>query len=108
MEFPILLGADSFIAYWKSDKKGQPANGGSGTVAESGLRETISGPLKICTHNALHATIEPTKHKGERLWLVAMRGELQFQGDKVGALDREILAEIKRPAHNAVPPETPK
>ena len=94
--FPTIAVPDSFLAYWKSNKNGAPANGGSGTVASVGLIEKIDGPLEICTRHALHATIEPPKHKGERLWLVAMKGELKFQDDKVGALEREILAELKQ------------
>jgi hypothetical protein len=88
---------DGFLAFWKSDENGSPANGGSGTIARDGLIEKIEGPLEICTRRALHATTDPPKHKGERLWLVAMRGELQFSDDKVGALEREIICELKPP-----------
>jgi hypothetical protein len=57
--------------------------------------ETVAGPLSIFTKAALHATIDPTKYAGERLWIVALRGELQFQDDKVAALEREIIVEVK-------------
>ena len=87
----------SFIAFWMSDSHGRPANGGSGTVATEGLVEKIRGPLKICTPNALHATLDPPKYEGERLWLVDMRGELQFSDDKIGALERKIIGELKCP-----------
>ena len=95
--FKPLTEPDSFLAYWKSNENGGPSNGGTGTLAKIGLVEKIRGPLEICTSHALHATIEPPKHRGERLWLVAMKGELQFQDDKVGALEREILAELDAP-----------
>jgi hypothetical protein len=51
--------------------------------------------LQICTRNGLHATVDPDKHKGGRIWLVALYGEVQRDGDKVAALQREILAEVK-------------
>ena len=82
------------MAFWRSTKDGRPANGGSGTIAKVGLIEEIKGPLKICTANALHATTEPSKWKGERWWIVALHGEVQTQEDKLGALKREILADL--------------
>jgi hypothetical protein len=40
--------------------------------------------------------LKPEKWKGERLWVVALFGELQFaDDDKVGALEREIIGEIE-------------
>jgi len=84
-----------FIAFWKSDKDGLPSNGGHETDnARPGLVRTISGPLEICTRRALHGTLSPDKWKGERLWIVALRGEIQGQDDKVGALEREIICEV--------------
>lgn len=35
----------------------------------------------------------PPKWKGERLWVVALIGEVQEDGDKLGALCREIIGE---------------
>ena len=87
---------DAFLAFWKSDKAGMPCNGGSAaTPASVGKVEEISGPLEICTARGLHATLDPDKHKGERIWLVALYGEVQRSEDKVASLKREILAEIK-------------
>jgi hypothetical protein len=57
--------------------------------------QEIEGPLQLCGPGALHATMNPDKWKGDRLWLVALHGEVQFQDDKVGALKREILAEVE-------------
>ena len=86
---------DATLAFWRSDKDGKPCNGGSGTVARVGLVEEIRGPLEICTHRALHATLDPAKWQGDRLWVVAMHGELQQQEDKIGALKRTFIAEVK-------------
>lgn len=84
-----------FFAYWKSDKYGFPANGGtSARLAHPGMIEEVIGPLKICTQNALHATMQPESWKGERIWLVAMYGELFFEDDVIGALKREIICEL--------------
>jgi hypothetical protein len=38
--------------------------------------------------------MQPDEWKGERLWVVALYGEVQFEGDKCAALKREILGEI--------------
>jgi hypothetical protein len=84
-----------FIAFWRSDKDGLPSNGGHDTDnARPGMVRTIAGPLEICTGRALHGTLRPDKWKGERLWIVALRGEIQIQDDKVGALEREIICEV--------------
>jgi hypothetical protein len=85
------------VAYWSSDAEGRPCHGGSGTVARVGLVEEIAGPLEICTRRALHATHEPTKWPGKRLWIVALWGEVQRHEDKLGALKREFLAEVTPP-----------
>ena len=63
-------------------------------MARVGLVEEIAGPLAVCTARALHATLEPGKWKGDRLWIVALYGEVQQDGDKLGALKREFLAEV--------------
>ena len=90
-----LVAEGATIALWKSDHGGRPCNGGSGTQARVGLVEEIKGPLRICTASALHATNDPTKYRGERLWVVALFGEVAAQGDKVGALRREFVGEIR-------------
>ena len=84
-----------FLAFWKSSKDGLPSNGGSqNEPAHPGLVQEISGPLALCGPKSLHATLNPDKWTGERLWLVALHGEVHFQQDKCGALKREILVEI--------------
>jgi hypothetical protein len=87
--------AASVIAFWKSDKRGLPSNGGSASeAAKPGLVQTESGPLVICRPGALHATLQPEKWRGERLWIVALYGEVLWQDDKCAALKREILGEV--------------
>ena len=88
--------AGAKLAYWRSDAKGLPSNGGSSNVPASvGIIEEVAGPLQVCTRHALHATLAPWNYQGERCWVVALYGEVQEQGDKLGALKREILAELK-------------
>src|SRR5436190_408796 len=83
------------FAYWRSNKRGFPSNGGSSDeAARPGLVQEIAGPLKICTPRALHGTLDPEKWKGDRLWLVALIGECQHSEDKRGALRREIIEEV--------------
>jgi hypothetical protein len=56
--------------------------------------QKIDGPLEICTRHALHATYIPSKWKGDRVWLVALKGQVVEHEDKLGALEREIIADI--------------
>jgi hypothetical protein len=85
----------AFIAFWKSDKEGFPANGGNlpKPVVVGTIHET-SGPLRLCKQGTLHATLDPGKWKGERLWVVALIGDIGVGNDKVGALQREVLGEV--------------
>ena len=89
---PAIDKAGAILAYWLSNADGTPANGGSGTKARVGLVEEISGPLKICTKNALHGTLKPPKWSGERVWIVALYPPFQFQEDKIASLRREFIA----------------
>ena len=70
------------------------SNGGSGDPVIPGTVQEISGPLQLCSEKALHATLAPEKWQGERLWLVALHGEIAMEDDKVGALRREIICEV--------------
>ena len=47
----------------------------------------------MCSLHALHATTDPPRWQGDRVWIVALFGEVQRAGDKLGALHREILGE---------------
>ena len=83
------------LAFWKSDREGKPSNGGSQTVAGIGLVEELPGPLpESCGRGAFHATLNPQKWNGERLWIVAMHGEVRHGEDKLWGLKREFLAEV--------------
>jgi hypothetical protein len=82
------------IAYWKSDINGKPANGGTGEPVKVGHVDVITGPVKLCTKAALHATYNLEMWEGKRVWLVALSGEIKQEQDKLGATQREILAEL--------------
>jgi hypothetical protein len=58
-----------------------------------GTVEKVEGPLELCSTKALHATLIPPKWKGERLWVVALHGEIAGDEEKYGALEREIIGE---------------
>ena len=89
-----LCAAGARLGFWRAKKDGTPANNGTGGPRAVGMVEEIQGPLKVCTPKALHATLAPWKWKGERCFVVALIGEVQEQEDKMGALKREILAEV--------------
>jgi len=89
-----LLRTGAKIAYWRSGKDARPSNGGHAEPVDVGTIQKIEGPLKICTATALHATYRLDKWNGDRIWLVALKGEVVEQEDKLGALEREILAEL--------------
>lgn len=93
-----LRGFMGLAAYGPSGscRTGSPANGGKGEPAFIGKREKKAGPLKICTPQALHGTVNPARWKGDRLWLVLLHGEVVWDGDKFAALEREIIAEVKQ------------
>ena len=48
----------------------------------------------LCEKTTLHATLMPSKWKGERLWIVALDGTVVGNAEKMGALKREILCEV--------------
>ena len=82
------------LAFWRSDDKGQPSNGGKKVqTAAPGVVHTAPGPLNLCNAGTLHATLIPPKWKGGRWWIVALTGEIIGDEEKYGALSREILGE---------------
>ena len=82
------------IAFWRSDKNGQPSNNGSKIEpAAPGIVHTALGPLHLCNAGTLHATLMPPKWKGERWWVVALHGEVIGDDEKYGCLKREIIGE---------------
>ena len=88
-----LQTAGAKVCYWRSTAGGRPCNGGSGPPVSVGTVTLIPGPLELCGSGALHATLIPPKWKGERVWIVALIGEVIGDDEKYGALEREILGE---------------
>jgi hypothetical protein len=88
------IEAGATIAFWRSDQKGLPANGGKELQpAAAGIIHTAPGPLNLCCYGTLHATLLPPKWKGDRVWIVALTGEVIGDDEKYGALSREIIGE---------------
>ena len=86
--------AKAKIAFWRSDKEGQPSNnGGNIEAAAPGIIHTAPGPINLCNKGTLHATLIPPKWKGERWWVVALHGEVVGDDEKYGCLKREIIGE---------------
>jgi hypothetical protein len=82
------------ICYWRSNQKGLPSNGGGKIEAAApGVIHKSIGPLETCKKGTLHATLIPSKWKGERVWIVALKGEVVGDDEKYGCLEREIIGE---------------
>jgi len=81
------------IVYWRSDADGRPSNGGRADPVKAGDIQKESGPLNLCNKGTLHGTLLPSKWKGERWWIVALKGEVVGDDEKYGALEREIIGE---------------
>ena len=83
------------VCFWRCNNDNRPANGGDfGTLASEGLTETITGPLKICTSQGLHGTLNPKKWKGEKLWIVALQHPVQSDDDKFASLTRVFVKDL--------------
>jgi hypothetical protein len=89
-----LLKAGGKLAYWKSDHAGKPCNGGSSDPVDVGTVHEITGDVQLCSRQALHATYNLEKWKGDRIWLVLLSGDIKEDSDKLGARRREIIAEL--------------
>ena len=84
------------MGFWWSDSAGLPVNGGAwDRPAAVGMVQEIAGPLVLCSH-ALHATADPARWYGDRLWVVALHGPVAVGHGKIGALRREFVAEVSR------------
>jgi hypothetical protein len=82
------------LAFWRSDERGLPSNGGGRIEpAAPGVIHIAPGPLSLCAKGTLHATLLPLKWEGKRWWVVALHGEVIGDDDKFGCLKREILGE---------------
>jgi len=91
----LIAGQQVVIAFWRSDAKGQSANGGGiGEAARPGLMQEVKGPLRICTDHALHGSLAPGEWRGERWWIVALHEPVQREGNKIASLKRTILEEL--------------
>ena len=90
-----LREAGAKIAFWRSNSRGLPSNGGKAVLAPAapGVVHTEKGPIDLCSNGTLHATLIPPKWQGERWWIVALIGEVQGDDEKYGALQREIIGE---------------
>ncbi len=62
-------------------------------AAAPGVVHKEQGPLSLCHQGTLHASLLPPKWQGERLWIVALHGEVVGDDEKFGCLEREILGE---------------
>jgi hypothetical protein len=82
------------IAYWRSDANGRPCNGGRGKPVCAGMVQRTAGPLRLCSAGTLHATLLPSAYCGKRVWIVALHGDVAHDGQKMGALRREIIGEV--------------
>ena len=93
----VAIKAGATIAFWRSDEFGRACNGGRNNPVAPGTIETAPGPLRLRERGTLHATFAPQAWNGARLWVVAMHGEIARDGDKIGALKREIIGECLPP-----------
>jgi hypothetical protein len=89
-----LAVAGAQLAFWRSDAAGKPANGGCCAAVTPGVVHREKGPLRDeCGRGQLHATLMPTKWKGDRWWIVALIGEVRGDDEKYWALEREVIGE---------------
>ena len=92
------IDAGHTIAYWNSDQHGRPCNGGrcaDGWRARVGLVQRIDAEVAApCGPGALHATHEPHRWSGCRVWVVALSGSVVVHTGKLGATVREFLGEV--------------
>jgi len=82
------------LCFWNSTEDGLPANGGDGGPVAVGAVQRVEGPLKLCGPGALHGTMLPTKWNGNRTWVVALKEPVIEEGDKLGSLERRIVADL--------------
>jgi uncharacterized protein YjbI with pentapeptide repeats len=95
------------IAFTLTGPDGEPCNGGVSPqeeYAKPGLVQESKGPFEFCYPGVFHATLEPHRWEGSRVWIVALYGKVQKEGNayKLGALKREFIGEVL--AHEALDP----
>ena len=83
------------LAYWCSDAHGRPVNGGRGVTASPGAVH-VGDALRpvLCVVGTLHATYEPHRWQGVRVWVVALEPPIATSNEKLGALRREVIGEV--------------
>jgi hypothetical protein len=83
-----LIDSGATLAYWCSDQFGQASNGGTKDFRVSpGLVQTLERKAtQLCDAGALHATLQPHRWRGCRVWIVALSGDVQHESDKLGAV----------------------
>ena len=89
--------AGNTIAYWCSDAHGRSANGGQLIQpAAPGVvhRQSVAGAVSPCGPKAVHATFEPHRWAGVRVWIVSMRGGIVQDKHKLAAAERLIIGEV--------------
>jgi hypothetical protein len=89
--------SEAWIGYWCSNADGQPAQYGTplSEPASVGVVHREDGPLREdCGAGQLHATREPWKWPGSRVWIVALIGETHGDNTKSWGLVREIIGEV--------------
>ena len=92
----VIPSSNKVVAFWRSNADGTPANHIGCTVARKvGMIEEVPGPLRSeCGAGQLHATHHPHEWKGDKLWLVALHGDIRSGDDKMWGLKREIICEL--------------
>ena len=93
-----LEAGESWLGYWNSNEAGQPGNGGVPLpiAAAPGVIHTTAGPLRAtCGIRQLHATRYPLRWAGDRVWVVALSGEVRGDELKAWSLEREIIGEVQ-------------
>jgi hypothetical protein len=95
------------IAFTLTGPDGEPCNGGTSLpegYARPGLVQKYECPLGLCQPGVFHATLEPHKWNGSRVWIVALYGKVECEANtyKLGALKREFIGEVL--AHEAMDP----
>jgi hypothetical protein len=89
-----LTASGALLGFWRSDANGRPSNGGRCDPVQPGTVHRERGPLRDdCGAGQLHATLIPTKWKGDRWWIVALIGERRGDDEKYWALEREVIGE---------------
>src|SRR5262245_13411102 len=84
-----------WVGYWCANAQGRSAYGHGGTLtAEPGAVQTVAGPLRICCEGGLHATREPHRWPGFRVFVVALLGPRLKGENKCAASRREIVGEV--------------